>query len=130
MAIENYIGKGLTFPIQINKTGGVDLETGFALINSSIKNILLWPTHQRIFLSEYGSMLDTLIEEPNDVLLVSLVENFIYKTLTTWEKRIEIIEVYISGITHDRLYISIVYKLSKSNLEETFTFPYYRNLIY
>ena len=130
MAIENYIGQGIVFPIELGSLGRPNVETGFPLINSSIKNILMYPTNKRIFLSEYGSILNLLVEEPNDILLSSLAENFIYDTLNKWEKRIKIIEVYTRNISVEKLYISITYRLTKSNLEETFTFPFYRNIIY
>lgn len=130
MAVQNYIGQGIVFPIELNSVGGVDVETGFKLVNSSIKNILMWPINQRIFLAEYGSTLSLLVEEPNDVLLSSLIENFIYNTLIKWEKRIKIIEIYTKKITTEKVEISFTYKLTKSNIEETFTFPFYRNIIY
>lgn len=130
MAIENYIGKGITFPIEISSLGGPVIKTGFDLVNSSIKNILMWPRNQRIFLSQYGSPLSLLVEEPNDILLSSLASNFVTNTLKKWEKRITIIEVRVVNISAEKLDISLTYKLTKSNLEETFVFPFYRNIIY
>lgn len=130
MAVENYIGQGIVFPIELNTKGGIDVESGFKLINSSIKNILMWPTNHRIFLSEYGSILNMVIEEPNDFLLSSLVENFVFNTLNLWEKRIRIIETNILSVSAEKLEVSLTYRLTKSNLEETFVFPFYRNIIY
>ena len=130
MAKINYIGKGVVFPIELNAKGGPIIDTGFKLINSSIKAILLWPKYKRIFLSEYGSLVSSLLEEPNDILLGGLVQNFLVESLTTWEKRIEILETSVVGINTELINISIKYRLTNTNLEETFVFPFYRNIIY
>jgi len=129
-SVLNYIGQGIVFPIEVNAIGGVNVETGFKLLNSSIKAILLWPRNSRIFLSRYGSLISTLLEEPNDFLVGSLVQNYIVNTLSQWEKRIVVLDTSVISISAEQLQISITYRLTNTKIEETFVFPFYRNIIY
>lgn len=130
MATVNYVGKGLTFPIELDSKGSPVLKTGFELINSSIKIILSWPFLQRIFLSEFGSRLEDLLEEPNDELMKSLVKNFVYEALTKWETRIDILEVDTKRTKPESLEIGIRYRVRATGLENIFTFPFYKEIIY
>jgi uncharacterized protein len=129
MALTNYIGKGLVFPVVINSKGSVDLSTGFDLINSSIKMILTWG-HTRILLKEFVSILENLLEEPNDPSIKQLAEFFVYDSLRKWEKRIEVIDTFVNILDTGVTEISIHYKLKSSNIEELLTFPFYKNLTY
>ena len=129
MSLANYIGKGLTFPIRVNSSGGVDLDTGFDLVNSSIKMILSWSS-TKIFLSEFQSLIEDLLEEPNDELLKGLVKFIIFDNLTKWETRIVVLETSIDITESDKADISIRYRLKSNNLEEIFVFPFYKKIIY
>jgi len=129
MALENYVGKGLTFPIKVNASGGVDLDTGFDLINSSIKLILSWGD-TRIFLTEFVSLLEDLLEEPNDEVLKGLVEFIIFDNLSKWETRIEVLDTSVDITQSESMDVSIAYRLKNSNLEEIFVFPFYKKIVY
>lgn len=128
--IEQYIGKGPVFPIQLNSTGGPILSTGFDLINSSIRLIIAWPYFHRIFLSEFGSRLPDLLEEPNDDLLRRLVEHFSFEALLKWERRIEVLQVDAQRRKSETLDVAITYRLKNTGLEQTFVFPLYTKIIY
>src|SRR5690348_3206299 len=127
---DNIVGKGLVFPIELNSTGSPVLKTGFDLINSSIKIILSWPFKHKIFLSEFGSRLAAILEEPNDDLLRGLVEHFTYEALLRWERRIEVLEVVAERRSPDSLDVLITYRIKNSGLEDTFVFPFYTKQIY
>lgn len=127
---DNIVGKGLVFPIELSSTGSPVLKTGFDLINSSIKIILSWPFKQKIMLSEFGSRLGALMEEPNDDLLKGLVEHFTYEALLKWERRIEVLEVLAERRLPDTLDVTIRYRIKNSGLEDTFVFPFYTKQIY
>lgn len=130
MAAQNYIGTGLIFPIQLNSKGAPVMGTGIPLINSSIKIILGWSYLSRIFLSEFGSRLEDLLEEPNDELLGALVKNFLYDALMKWETRINILEIDSKRIEPTKLIVGIRYRVKNTGLEETFVFPFYKEIIY
>lgn len=126
----NYIGTGLTFPVQLSSTGSPVLKTGFELLDSSIKMILAWDSTGRIFLTEFRSILSDLLEDPNDNLLQRLVEHFAYEQLTKWEQRIDLVDISAVRREDTRLDLSITYTQKNSNLEHTFVFPFYTEIIY
>lgn len=130
MAIETYVGKGLSFPVELDKVGRPVLKTGFELINSSIKIIITWPYLTRIFLSEFGSRVEYLFEEPNDDVFRKLVEHFVFEALSTWETRITVLEVKAVRRQPEKLDVSVTYVIKNTNLENTFVFPYYPEIIY
>lgn len=126
----DYIGRGLTFPIRLTNSGFVVISGGIELLNSSIKMILSSGRNQRFFLNEFYSGVDLAIGEPNDELLKGLVEHYILESLSKWEKRILISAIQVQRTTSDKLDITISYKDRKNNLQETLTFPFYKNLKY
>jgi len=127
---DKFIGKGLVFPIQINASGRPDIKGGFDLLRSSLENILSWTIGTRFFLGEYGTMLETLIQEPNDLVTQSLVRTLTVDVITKWEKRLELLDVTLESRNDYQLNISIRYKVKNTKLEDTFVFPYYSQLIY
>lgn len=129
MALQNFIGKGITFPIVLDANGVPVLYTGSELIKSSIRVILGW-NGDRIFLSEFYSRINDLIEEPNDEVLARLVEYLINEQLTKWEKRIRLLEVTAEVVSAERLDVTIRYQISNTNLQDVLTYPFYRTLNY
>lgn len=124
----NFIGNGLTFPIQLDSNGAPIISTGFTLVTSSIKMILGWTLRSRIFLSTFGSPLPLLLEEPNDELLRGSCEYYIYEALTRWEKRITVKNVRVNRTLPERLDVEITYNLKTTGLEEILTYPYYTSI--
>lgn len=127
MATIDFLGKGIIFPIELTSQGLPIIRSGPELIKSSIKMILAWPVRQRIFLGEFASRLDELLEEPNDELLKGLVEFFIMEALTTWEKRIDVLDVSVERLEPEKLDVEVKYRIRTSQIEEVLTFPLYRN---
>lgn len=120
-----YAGSGPSFPIVLDKNGSPIMDSGESLVLSSIKMILAWPRNQRIFLSNFGANIDSLIEEPNDQLLKGLIQHFVFDSLSTYEKRIKVLDVDVSRTDPPNIQIGIIYQLSNKNISEVFTFPFY-----
>ena len=121
-----FIGKGITFPIQLNERGAVIVTSGTQLIRSSLKLILSWPYNTRFFLPEFGSKVEELLEEPNDQILETVVRNFIVESIIKWEKRIEIVNVQIGRPEDTKIDIQLTYRLSNSEIMDSFIFPFYK----
>lgn len=127
--IQDFIGKGLTFPINV-VNGRAPLESGFELIRSSIRVILAWAYGNRYFLGEFGSKLDELLEEPNDQILYNLINTFVIDAIEEWEKRIELRDVVIENSTQTKIEVRLYYKIINTQKEDNFVFPFYRQIIY
>lgn len=127
--IQNFIGNGITLPLEL-VSGRPPLKTGFDLIKSSIKMILDWSFGSRPFLSEFGSRLNELLEEPNDDILQNVAQVFVKDAISTWEKRIELISADISRNNDTTLSITLVYRVVNSNVVDSYIYPFYSKIIY
>lgn len=131
--VTNFIGQGLTFPIQLENGQG-KIFSGFDLIRSSIRMILAWPMFERFLLGEFGSRVEDVLEESNDDILQNLVFSFITDAISSWEKRVELLGVEVERNENDplnaSLQISLTYRIVNSQLIDNFVFPFYRKIIY
>lgn len=125
--IQNYIGKGLIFPVQISTTGSPVLYTGLPLIRSSLALILGWDG-DRMFLPEFKSKLPDLLEEPNDIVLENLVEFLVKEQITQWEKRVTLLEVAATTVDNTKMEVKITYRIKNTNLGESLIYPFYTSL--
>jgi phage baseplate assembly protein W len=128
MVKNKFIGSGITFPIQLNADGRPDFVNDMSLIISSIKTILYWPIYTRFFNENFGCRLEELIDEPHDGIAKSLLRTFIEESLYRYEKRINVNSVKVTSHDLYTVYVEIKITLRNSKIEETFIFPYYKNL--
>jgi phage baseplate assembly protein W len=127
---DKFIGKGLVFPIQLDSTGKPPLVGGMELLESSIRTIMSWYIGTRFFLGEFGSRLEDLLQEPNDLITQSLVEYFTAEVISKWEKRLKILEVDIINRDEYILNIIIKYEVVSTKQQNSFIYPYYSQTQY
>ena len=127
-----FVGQGLTFPIEIDANGRGVIKSGYDLIENSIVNLLNWPKRDRFFNNDFGARLWELIEEPNDIVGRSLVRNFVFEGIELWEPRVELLEVVIieDTVTPEKIDLQLSYIIRGTTTERTFIFPFYKELIY
>lgn len=127
-----FIGSGITFPIELTSEGRPPIEDNVKLINSSIMAILNWPYAHRFFNEAFGCRVSELLEEPNDDIVKTLISHFIVDALTTWERRIIINNSGVSIVSFDntKVEIKLNYRINATKTEETFIFPFYKEITY
>jgi phage baseplate assembly protein W len=127
--LEVFVGKGITLPLTL-VNGSVPVSSGFDLLRSSIRLILSWVYGTRFMLNEFGTRLEELLEEGNDDVTLTLLENQIEDAITQWEARVVVVGV---SATRDKLKIGhvnilIAYRVKGTNLEDTFIYPFYSQI--
>ena len=127
-----FIGQGLIFPIVIDAKGRAETSSGFELLRASITHILSWPKNSRWFNEKFGVRLWEVLEEPNDVVGISLVRTFIIEAINIWEPRVELLDIVVIEDTASlqKIEIELTYRIKNSKTEDTFIFPFYKELIY
>jgi hypothetical protein len=80
-------------------------------------------------LGEFGTNLEQLLQEPNDLTTQTLVKHFTVDVISKWEKRLEVLEVLLESKDEYVLYIRITYRVKNTKIEDSFIFPYYSQLI-
>lgn len=123
-----FIGSGYIFPIILNENGRPDSVDDIRLIEASLKTIFTWPKYNRFFVENFGSRINELLEEPNDGIARSLLVTFIKEAVDEYEKRIKVRSVDIVNVTYISVDIRVRYYIRNSKIEETFIFPYYKEL--
>ena len=127
--IKNFIGRGITFPFNLVH-GRIPIETGFELLKASIINILTWQYGTRFMLNQFGAELDELLEEPNDMVLQTVIEHFVVEAISTWERRVDIVEVKMMRPRPEALHLYLTCRVKNSKDEFSFVFPFYEKIIY
>ena len=101
---------GLSFPFRVSGTGGVEMSTtsvsDISHITEAIEQILLTRPRERKMEYHFKSDLDTLIFEPNDESLKSLMVYHVEEALKELEDRISVLDVDI--ISEDNIIYVIV----------------------
>jgi len=67
------------------------------LLRDSVHSILCSCKGQRLFLPDFGSLLCTLIFEPNDEISRTIAEETIREALTKWEPRVQLVGVQVTS---------------------------------
>lgn len=131
MAIEekNIVGSGLVFPLNIDSDGGVRPETGESLIESSLNNIFATPNNSAYFLGEFNSRINELLEEPNDEVTLNILDRFIQDSIDRWEPRIKLSNI-TRYQTDTQITVELTYFIRGSQVENTYVFPFYNQIIY
>lgn len=129
---EQFIGSGITFPFEINSEGRVDTVTGVDLIIASITQILSFPRNFKFFNEKFGSRLEELLEEPSDVITITLLKTFVTEAITTYESRVKVISINIESDSQDnsKYNVEIVFKIRNSKIIDSFIYPFYKTIIY
>jgi phage baseplate assembly protein W len=114
---------GLVFPLIL--TNGTHTQSGYLeLIQSSLKIILSWPMFMRFYEGDFGSRIHEVVEEPNDDVLLNLIRRFVIDSISTWEKRVELISLNIDRPVPEKLSIDLTYRIKELNLEDNFYYNY------
>jgi phage baseplate assembly protein W len=92
-----------------------------------LKIILSWPLGTKQFNHLFGSRVNELLESPNDAVLMALVRKFVIDSVTTWEKRIDLLSVNIAKQDNDKLVVDLIYKVKALNVQDSYSYTYYTN---
>ena len=131
---KSFLGKGMKFPFGFTqRTGGVYKGTSVEEsedvqhIQQSIRQILDTVVTSRVIRRDFGSLLASIIFDPNDVTLDVRLDYIIRRAIETWEPR-----VIIGPITTDRtewqdgrLEISIDFTIIKTNVASNVVFSWF-----
>lgn len=126
----NYLGVGVKYPHEINTLGRVALVSGSELIRQSIRTLLETPLGADFDNPTRGSRINEIMWEPNDDVLESMLDFYIYEAIEQWEKRVVFSDTFFSreNSRPELLYCTITYQIKASNEIDSFVFPFYREL--
>lgn len=122
-----FLGQGLSFPLQINPRGELALVTGAADIEQAIRIILGTAPGERKMRPEFGCRIHSLLFAPNNATTEGLIAHYVEEALVQWEPRIEVLAVTVS--TDPRrdgtLLVDIQYQIKDTHDERSIIYPFY-----
>jgi uncharacterized protein len=123
---QEYLGTGLSFPLQSNVQGGLKLSSAAQKVKESIWLILRTDLGERVYRPNFGCRLSELAFAPlnNDTLL--RIRLYVLEALRTWEPRIEVDQVRADpDAATGRVNIIIDYRLKSYPDPYSFVCPFY-----
>ncbi len=121
------VGRGWTFPPQINHQGGVALTTDRSELDQSIWIVLSTSPGQRVMRPTFGCRLYELVFAPNNSHTAAQARRYVEEALGMWEPRIETrrVEAYPDPDEPSRLLIEIDYEVKSTHDRRSLVYPFY-----
>ncbi len=129
MADQLFLGTGMKFPPQVNKTTGRFLtSSGSQSVKESIYLILMTQRTERFMRPEFGSNLLSYTFADMGSGMLTMMASDITDTISSQEPRVTDVNVDMDGESRPGcLFINISYTIRDSSVRENMVFPFYLN---
>jgi len=124
---EEFIGNGWSFPLGVNRRGGISLASREREIEEAIRIILATAPGERPMRPDFGCGIHDYVFAPADASTAGSIAFQVTSALEMWEPRIDVAGVDVEIDDDDRgvLYINIAYTIRGSNDVRNLVFPFY-----
>ena len=121
------LGRGLAFPLHVDRHGGVALAEDELDVEQAIRLIIATAPGERPMRPEFGCALHDYIFDRIDAATLGRIDGAIRSALDRWEPRIAIEEIQFdtSGADEARLQIELTYRLRATNAVRNLVYPFY-----
>lgn len=122
-----FLGRGLSFPVQLNDRDRFSMVEGDADIRQAIHIIINTIPGERVMRPDFGCEIHALIFDPANAETASMAERYVEQALKRWEPRIDDIDVRANpGATeYGELIIEIQYRIKTEHDPRSLVFPFY-----
>lgn len=123
-----FLGKGWKFPVQLDPvTGRFMMSDGEEDIAESLGIIIRTMQGERIMRPDFGGNLNNYVFALTDTTTLNLLQNDLLKAITTWEPRVEAVEVQVKTdpANPEKLMIHVQYIVRATNNLFNQVYPYY-----
>ncbi len=125
---EDYLGKGLSFPVGINIQGSLQSSSNTSKIEESMRIILGTKLGERVYRPNFGCRLSELTFAPMNTKTLMLIRLYVETALKTWEPRIIIDGIYTEADSIDnKVKIVIDYRVKETYDSRSLVYPFYLN---
>ena len=124
---EEFIGKGLAFPMRTDATGSVALVAREREVEEAIRMVLGTAHGERPMRPEFGCGIHDYVFAPSDGTTSGRIRYEVRTSLERWEPRIEVLDVIVTNDPGDQtiLYIDVQYAFAGTNDKRNLVFPFY-----
>jgi phage baseplate assembly protein W len=124
---KEFLGKGWSFPVQVNPDGQVGMSEYEQDIKEAIWVILSTAKGERVMRPDFGCGIHGFVFSVINTSTLTLIESSVKEALTLWEPRINLMGVKVSTeeSVEGKLIISIDYKVRTTNNRFNLVYPFY-----
>jgi len=123
---KDYLGKGWTFPLQVNVQRSISLSAEEQDIKEAIRIILGTELGERVYRPDFGCRLWELAFAPLSTRTLFLIRLYVEEALKNWEPRIDLEQVELdSEPLLGKVNIIINYRLKNSYEINSLVYPFY-----
>jgi phage baseplate assembly protein W len=124
---EEFVGRGIAFPLRIDATGGLAVVEREREVQEAIRLILATAQGERPMRPEFGCRIHDYIFASPDLATRGRIAYEVSESLRRWEPRINVHDVAVNPDPDERttLYIDIAYSIRGTNDPRTLVFPFY-----
>ena len=122
-----FLGRGWQFPVRINPRGGLSYVNAEQDIVEALWIILSTAPGERQMVPRFGCGIHDFVFAPNSPATRGTIANAVRKALTTWEPRIDLVDVRVeAGAGEDnKLLIRIDYRVRDTNAYHNLVYPFF-----
>lgn len=123
----DFLGTGWSFPLGVDRRGGLSLSSHVRDIEEAIHIILGTARGERRMRPNFGSGIHDLVFMPLNPSTIGLIQYHVEEALGWWEPRIEVREVEVVPDRQEasRVYINVKYRIKQTNDERNLVYPFY-----
>jgi phage baseplate assembly protein W len=127
MMEKDFLGKGFKFPVQVDGSGGVALNSYEENIESSLKIIIGTRPGERVMRPDFGCRIHELLFQPNNDATATQAAFYVREAIHKWEPRVENVRVsaYPDPQRDNVLVINVSYKVIRTNNQRNMVYPFY-----
>lgn len=127
MNAKDFLGVGWKFPVGTDVSGKIAMSKYEEDIRQAIWIILGTSKGERAMRPDFGCGIHDLVFAPINTTTVGLVESTVREDLTSYEPRIDVLNVAVLTDEADtgKLKVSIDYRVRATNNEFNLVFPFY-----
>lgn len=121
-----YLGKGWSFPIRVNATGGFSLSRYEQDVQEAIWIILSTARGERQMVPDFGCGIHDFVFAPNNTATQGNLAHSVRQALTQWEPRIDVLDVNVDGTSEpNMMLIRVDYRIRANNSLYNLVYPFY-----
>src|SRR3954467_11390064 len=120
------LGSGLSFPLTVDRRGGIALATGEQDVDQAISIILSTAPGERPMRPEFGCGVHDYVFDVIDAATLGRMEEEIRAALERWEPRIDVLGIAfaLDPLDEGGLAITIQYRLRATNDVRNLVYPF------
>ena len=121
------VGRGWSFPVHTDNTGGISLVSGSTEVEQAMYLVLATSPGERPMRPEFGCRLNDYVFARADATTAGLLANEVRTALEQWEPRVTIEDVVVTADVSDAstLWIDITYTILSTYDRRNLVFPFY-----